>query len=100
MKRVDFNAKTEYECLTNYKVLQEVFTNLGIDKPVDVSKLIKGRLMDSMEFMQWLKRYFDQQTLGDGITDYDAAARRALCKTGDVRGSGAASAPSLAEGGG
>jgi hypothetical protein len=50
--------------------------------------------------LQWLKRYFDQQTLGDGITDYDAAARRALCKTGDVRGSGAASAPSLAEGGG
>lgn len=42
---------------------------------------------------QWLKTYFDQQTGGRGVHDYDGVARRALCKTGDAKGSGAGAAP-------
>jgi len=30
--QVDYNAKNEYEYISNYKVLQEVFTKLNIDK--------------------------------------------------------------------
>ena len=47
---------------------------------------------------QWLKTYFDQHTGGQAINGYDPAARRALCKTGDVRG-GAGSAGSVASSG-
>lgn len=85
MKKVDFNAKNEYEYINNYKVLQDVFIKLGIDKHIEVAKLVKGRPLDNMEFMQWLKAYCDQQTGSRGVHDYDGAGRRALCKTGDVR---------------
>ena len=53
-------------------------------QPVEVNKLIKARPLDNMEFMQWFKRYFDAQAGSD--LSYDAAARRAGSKTGDVKG--------------
>ena len=51
---------------------------------MEVNKLIKARPLDNMEFMQWFKRYFDAQAGQD--LQYDAAARRAGSKTGDVKG--------------
>ena len=51
---------------------------------MEVNKLIKARPLDNMEFMQWFKRYFDAQAGQD--VQYDAAARRAGSKTGDVKG--------------
>lgn len=33
--------------------------------------------------LQWFKGYWDEVTGGHDITDYDAAGRRQLCKTGD-----------------
>ena len=48
-----------------------------------MSKLIKGRPLDNMEFLQWLKLYFDQVTGGAGISGYDAEQRRALSKGGN-----------------
>eukprot|EP00878_Enallax_costatus_P009224 GHUV01009642.1.p1 GENE.GHUV01009642.1~~GHUV01009642.1.p1 ORF type:complete len:329 (+),score=118.45 GHUV01009642.1:213-1199(+) len=97
MKKVDFNAKNEYDMINNYKVLQDVFNKLGIDKQCDVAKLIKGRPLDNTEFMQWFKAYWDTTTGGQPIGDYDPVARRQLCKTGNVKGqAGAATGPAPA----
>ncbi|CAL5224389.1 g7070 [Coccomyxa viridis] len=85
MNKVDFNAATEYDAVNNYKVLQAAFTKMGINKPVDVNKLVKGRPLDNMEFMQWLKFYFEGR-LGCQDLDYDPVGRRQQSKSGDVKG--------------
>lgn len=51
---------------------------------VDTSRLLV-LLQDNMEFMQWLKAYFDGQTGGQAPEGYDAKSRRASSRTGDVR---------------
>lgn len=49
---------------------------------VDVTKLIKGKPLDNIEFMQWLKSYFDRITASQGVTNYDPTGRRAATKDG------------------
>lgn len=73
MARVKFNVNTEYAYLQNFKILQNCFTKHGIDRPVNVEQLIKCKMQDNLEFLQWSKRYWDQYFPGG---DYDAVARR------------------------
>ncbi|BDA48444.1 Microtubule-associated protein RP/EB family member 3 [Coccomyxa sp. Obi] len=87
ISKVDFNAKTEYDSVNNYKVLQAAFLKVGVDKPVDVNKLVKGRPLDNMEFMQWFKSYWDSR-LGSQHLNYDAVGRRNLAKSGAMKGAG------------
>ncbi|KAI9844316.1 MAG: hypothetical protein M1838_002221 [Thelocarpon superellum] len=73
MSRVKFNVNTEYAYLQNFKILQNCFTKHQIDRIVAVEQLIKCKMQDNLEFLQWTKRYWDQYYPGG---DYDAVARR------------------------
>jgi RP/EB family microtubule-associated protein len=73
LAKVNFSAKFEYEYLKNFSILQAAFDKVGIDKRIDVNTLIKGKFQDNLEFLQWMKKYFDMHYGGD---PYDAVGRR------------------------
>lgn len=73
LAKIKFDAKHDYEYINNFKVLQEAFKRNRIDKPIPVDRLIRCKMQDNLEFLQWLKRYWDQNFSGEM---YDAEARR------------------------
>ncbi|KAA1139113.1 hypothetical protein PGTUg99_036140 [Puccinia graminis f. sp. tritici] len=73
LARIKMNANQEYEYLNNFKVIQAAFKKHQIDKPVPVTALIKCKMQDNLEFLQWLKKYWDMHYPGG---QYDAVARR------------------------
>lgn len=75
LEKVNFDAKRDYEFVHNYKVLQGAFKRLHISKDIFVDKLIRGKYQDNLEFMQWVKGYFDQHA-NEAAMNYDAAERR------------------------
>lgn len=59
--------------MNNFKILQKSFDKNGITRHIEVEKLVKAKYQDNLEFMQWLKRYFDLNYNGE---PYDAVGRR------------------------
>ncbi|KAF2032415.1 hypothetical protein EK21DRAFT_110087 [Setomelanomma holmii] len=73
MSRVKFNANTEYAYLQNFKILQNTFAKHQIDKPIRVESLVKCKMQDNLEFLQFVKQYWDQHFPGH---EYDPVSRR------------------------
>ncbi|KAJ3124598.1 hypothetical protein HK098_000994 [Nowakowskiella sp. JEL0407] len=73
LSKVKFNAKHEYEYIANFKVLQSTFDKHKIDNFIPVERLAKCKFQDNLEFLQWMKKYWDQYYPGG---TYDAVARR------------------------
>lgn len=84
MQRVNWEAKSDYEFVQNYKLLQLAFAKNHVKRHVDVEKLIRAKYQDNLEFCQWLKAFFDQS--GVHRPDYDAAAVRSKGKGGKKSG--------------
>jgi hypothetical protein len=56
LAKVKFNAKHEYEYVANFKILQAAFDKHGIENAIPVTRLIKCKFQDNLEFLQWLKK--------------------------------------------
>lgn len=92
MSKVKFNVNSEYLYIQNFKVLQNTFTKHQIDKPIPVSALIKCKMQDNLEVLQWTKRFWD---LNFPDHEYDAVARR---KGGSMPPAAAAPRPAASTG--
>lgn len=73
LSKVKFNANQEFEYIQNFKVLQAAFQKNNIDKNIPVERLVKCRFQDNLEFLQWMKKYWDTYYSGE---EYDALSRR------------------------
>ena len=51
--------QTEDKNLHNWKVLQQAFRKVGVDKLIDVTDIIKGKIMPNFDFLQWWKKFYD-----------------------------------------
>lgn len=73
--KVNFNQNLpEYDALNNMKVLQAAFNKHGINKNIQVERLVKCRLQDNLELLQWFRRHWlDHQ---NEEMEYDALSRR------------------------
>lgn len=79
MHKVKWDCKADFEYTQNYKILQDVFQKVGVNKVIPVAQLIRGKYQDNLEFMQWFKRFFELNYSGMP-EDYDAIKRRAKGK--------------------
>lgn len=84
MGRVKFGANAEYAYRENFKILSNTFHKHNIDRPIPVEMLVKCKMQDNLEFLQWTKRFWDTNFPGG---EYDAAARR--------KGAGPGAAPAM-----
>jgi hypothetical protein len=57
--KINFEAKFDYEIIQNFKMLQKSFKELSITKNIDVNSLIKGNFQDNLDFLQFMKKYYD-----------------------------------------
>ncbi|ANB11755.1 microtubule-binding protein BIM1 [Sugiyamaella lignohabitans] len=73
MSKVRYDVNTEYQYLNNFKVLQNTFLKHKIDRSVPVERLVKCRFQDNLEFLQWVRKFWDGNYPGH---EYDPLARR------------------------
>eukprot|EP00751_Fragilariopsis_kerguelensis_P033877 CAMPEP_0170971018 /NCGR_PEP_ID=MMETSP0735-20130129/44973_1 /TAXON_ID=186038 /ORGANISM="Fragilariopsis kerguelensis, Strain L26-C5" /LENGTH=342 /DNA_ID=CAMNT_0011390897 /DNA_START=55 /DNA_END=1083 /DNA_ORIENTATION=+ len=80
LSRINWEARSDYEFVSNYKLLQAAFTKYSVKRYVDVDKLIRAKYQDNLEFCQWLKAFYDQS--GAHREGYDGRVVRAKGKGG------------------
>jgi len=80
MSKVNWEARSDYEFVQNYKLLQNAFNKNHVQRYVDVDKLIRAKYQDNLEFCQWMKAFYDQS--GVHRPDYDPRVVRARGKGG------------------
>merc|ERR1712160_159828 len=66
LKMVKFDAKDDYGYNANYNILQKALKLQKIDKVIRPDALMRGKPLDNLEFIQWLKHYCTNSSSGDG----------------------------------
>lgn len=90
MMKVKFGGNlSDYDARNNMKILQAAFNKHNISKQIEVERLIKCRLQDNLELLQWFKRHWMENK--DINTDYDASPLRRSTSGASIAPTSAAS---------
>lgn len=81
MKRVNWEARSDFQYVENYKLLQAAFTKHNVQKYIHVDRLVRGKYQDNLEFCQWLKALFEHVCI-DLRVNYNPVTRRIIGKGG------------------
>ncbi|KAK6465513.1 calponin homology domain-containing protein [Scheffersomyces coipomensis] len=75
-------GNNEYNYRQNWKILQAGFNKHKINKNIDVERLIKCRLQDNLDLLQWFRKFWlDNKKIND--VEYDAKAIRSTRRISD-----------------
>lgn len=74
MNKVNWKAKLETEYISNFKVFQQGLSINNIEKPINITRLSKGKTQELIELLQWL--YGHHISLGINPANYDALKKR------------------------
>ncbi|KXS09486.1 hypothetical protein M427DRAFT_63997 [Gonapodya prolifera JEL478] len=74
MSKVKFDAKAEHEFVANFKILQNCFDRHRIPNAIPVDRLVRCKFQDNIEFLQWVKKYWDDHYQPTSV--YDPIKRR------------------------
>jgi len=81
MHRVNYQAKKDYEVLTNYKIFQAAVTSVGFDRDLKAQGLVKGSQGELLDLLQWL---YCVLTKLNPLDNYDPLARRDMSANGGI----------------
>uniref|UniRef100_A0A0M3ICJ8 Calponin-homology (CH) domain-containing protein n=1 Tax=Ascaris lumbricoides TaxID=6252 RepID=A0A0M3ICJ8_ASCLU len=59
LRKVKWNSRNEVDWISNWRLLQTAWKEIGVEKAVPVERLLKGKFQDNFEFLQWFKKFFD-----------------------------------------
>uniref|UniRef100_A0A915AH43 Uncharacterized protein n=1 Tax=Parascaris univalens TaxID=6257 RepID=A0A915AH43_PARUN len=59
LRKVKWNSRNEVDWISNWRLLQTAWKEIGVEKTVPVERLLKGKFQDNFEFLQWFKKFFD-----------------------------------------
>lgn len=68
LKNVKFDARDDYGFNINYQILQKAFKVMKIDKVIRPDALMRGKPLDNLEFIQWLKHYVTNVSSTEGYS--------------------------------
>merc|ERR1712166_1070333 len=68
LKNVKFDARDDYGFNINYQILQKAFKVMKIDKVIRPDALMRGKPLDNLEFIQWLKHYCTNVSSTEGYS--------------------------------
>ncbi|GME74171.1 unnamed protein product [[Candida] boidinii] len=64
ISKLKLQPNQDYQTLNNYKILQSGFNKHKISREVPVDRLMKCRLQDNLEFLQWMSKLWSDNNGG------------------------------------